>query len=219
MNNTRRLTRYNGNQEEVVAANMDSEVEETMKEMKTMEVANDVSETMNGKELVVFDHNGVLVMDSRDVAIWVGKEHKNLMRDIREYIEVLHGSAELKFEPSDYFIPSTYVDVTGRTLSCYHLTRKGCDMVAHKLTGAKGIRFTAAYINRFYEMEKKLATTTTTENFPLSQLLEMLSKSIRGIENHQAEQQKTLEEYRKMFEGQQLAIDKINQKVGQMQYV
>ena len=47
-------------------------------------------------------------LDSRDVAEMVGKEHKNLMRDIREYVSDMVKLGELKIEPSDFFINSTY---------------------------------------------------------------------------------------------------------------
>ena len=35
-------------------------------------------------------------------------------------------------------------------------TKKGCEFVAHKLTGTKGTEFTARYINRFHDMEEAL---------------------------------------------------------------
>ena len=44
-------------------------------------------------------------LDSREVAEMVGKEHKNLMRDVRSYVEEL---GQLKIEPSDFFKESTY---------------------------------------------------------------------------------------------------------------
>ena len=38
-------------------------------------------------------------------------------------------------------------------MPCYLLSKMGCEMVANKLTGEKGILFTAAYVKRFNEME------------------------------------------------------------------
>lgn len=69
----------------------------------------------------------------------VEKNHRDLMRSIHSYIEAMKKSTERNFAPSDFFIPSTYKDSTGRTLPCYLLTKKGCDMVANKMTGEKGI--------------------------------------------------------------------------------
>ena len=101
-------------------------------------------------DLTVFNHNGQLYTDSRDVAKMVGKDHAHLMRDIKKYVGVLTQS---KIGFSDFFIESTYKDPTGRTLPCYLITKKGCEFVANKLTGEKGILFTATYINAFHKME------------------------------------------------------------------
>lgn len=108
-------------------------------------------------ELKVFNFNQVDVVDSREVAKLVEKQHKNLLRDIDSYIETMRNSTELKIEPSDFFITSTYKDSTGRTLPCYLLTKKGCDMVANKMTGEKGVLFTAAYVTAFEKMREQTA--------------------------------------------------------------
>lgn len=62
-----------------------------------------------------------------------------------------------KIVVSEFFIPSTYTDETGRTLPCFLCTRSGCDMIANKMIGEKGTLFTAAYVKRFREMERELA--------------------------------------------------------------
>mgnify|MGYP000934994081 CR=1 FL=1 len=93
-------------------------------------------------------------LDSREVAEMVGKRHGDLMRDIRTYQDYL---AESKIALSDFFIESSYTDSTGRVLPRYRITRKGCEFIAHKMTGQKGALFTAKYIERFHEMEQTLA--------------------------------------------------------------
>ena len=112
------------------------------------------------KELLVFNSNGKNVVDSRDVAEMIGKSHAHLMRDISGYAQILCNSTESNFGLSDFFIPHTYKDSTGRTLPCYLLTKKGCDMVANKMTGEKGVLFTAAYVTAFERMREKI----TSEN-------------------------------------------------------
>nr|DAK61248.1 MAG TPA: regulatory protein [Caudoviricetes sp.] len=107
-------------------------------------------------ELTVFEQNGQLLTDSREVAELIGKQHKNLLADIRAYCDYMNESTELNFQPSDFFISSTYKDSTGRELPCYLLTKKGCDMVANKMTGQKGVLFTAAYVNAFHAMEEHI---------------------------------------------------------------
>lgn len=92
-------------------------------------------------------------IDSREVAEIVEKEHKNLIRDIKRYSKEL---GELNFEPSDFFVGCTYQNSQNKTMPCYLVTKKGCEFIAHKLTGIKGTKFTATYINRFHEMENAL---------------------------------------------------------------
>lgn len=107
-------------------------------------------------ELQVFVRNGAEVVDSRNVAQMVEKRHKHLLRDIDGYIKIMEEATEPKVGPSDFFIPSTYKDSTGRTLPCYLLTKKGCDMVANKMTGEKGVLFTAAYVTAFEKMRESI---------------------------------------------------------------
>jgi len=45
-------------------------------------------------------------------------------------------------------------------MPCYLITKKGCDMIANKLTGRKGVLFTAAYVTAFEEMRSRLGHTT-----------------------------------------------------------
>lgn len=113
-------------------------------------------------ELSVFQQGGVDVIDSRSVAEAIGKDHRHLIRDIRNYAEVIENSTEPNFGLSDFFVPSTYTDSTGRTLPCYLLTKKGCDMVANKMTGEKGVLFTAAYVTAFEKMRQQTRKPMTT---------------------------------------------------------
>ena len=112
---------------------------------------------MNKTELVktnTVEGQAPVTISSREVAEMVGKEHKKLLRDIKKYADILNGA---NFGLVDFFIESTYVDAKGETRPCYEITRKGCDMVANKMTGEKGILFTAAYVTKFEEMEKEIA--------------------------------------------------------------
>jgi Rha family phage regulatory protein len=101
------------------------------------------------------DSLGQKYLDSREVAEMVRKEHKNILRDIRGYYEEL---GQLNFEPTDFFTESQYTDKSNRQKPCYLVTKKGCEFIAHKLTGVKGTEFTAKYINRFHEMEDTIKT-------------------------------------------------------------
>lgn len=92
-------------------------------------------------------------IDSREVAEMVGKAHNDLLKDIRRYCEQL---GQGNISQSDFFTESTYQNSQNKTMPCYLVTKKGCEFIAHKLTGIKGTEFTAKYINRFHEMEDKI---------------------------------------------------------------
>jgi len=119
-------------------------------------------------ELTIITKNNNHYIDSREVAEIVGKDHKNLLRDIRNYINIMEKSNELKIEPVHFFIESTYKDNKGETRVCYLLTKMGCESVAHKMTGEKGILFTAAYVKRFNEMETREHMTSVPKPAQLS---------------------------------------------------
>lgn len=90
---------------------------------------------------------------SLEVADMVGKPHNDLMKDIRRYTSQFN---EGNISHVDFFTENTYLDKKGQERPCYMVTKKGCEFIAHKLTGVKGTEFTAKYINRFHEMEDAL---------------------------------------------------------------
>ena len=98
---------------------------------------------------------------SMEVAEMVGKEHSKLLRDIRTYMSQL-GEAKIGF--SDFFRESTYLSEQNKALPCFLVTKKGCEFIAHKMTGQKGTEFTARYINRFHEMENSVRRIPITEH-------------------------------------------------------
>ena len=96
-------------------------------------------------------------LDSREVAEMVEKNHKDLMRDIKRYIKQMSEAntkceAERNLAPGDFFREDIYKDANNQERPCYCITKKGCEFIAHKLTGTKGTAFTARYINRFHEI-------------------------------------------------------------------
>ncbi|MEW3992265.1 Rha family transcriptional regulator [Bacillus altitudinis] len=107
-----------------------------------------------GNNLTVIEQNGQLLVDSREVAEMIGKRHDHLVRDIDGYFKILEENPKLG--ALNFFIMSTYKTKQNKEVKHYLLTRKGCDMVANKMTGTKGVLFTAQYVSRFEEMEKAL---------------------------------------------------------------
>ena len=101
------------------------------------------------------------VLESREVAEMLGKEHKQVLKDIRRYTIQLN---EGEISPVDFWSESSYEDNKGQNRPCYLITKKGCEFLAHKLTGQKGTEFTAKYINRFHEMENQIRQASLTEH-------------------------------------------------------
>ncbi|WFA76425.1 Rha family transcriptional regulator [Streptococcus suis] len=99
----------------------------------------------------------IVGIDSRTVAEWTGKEHKSLMRDIRQYTEFLKGTDLCS---TDFWQETTYTASNGKENPCYMITKKGCEFIQHKMTGQKGAVFTAKYINYFWEQGERLQEAT-----------------------------------------------------------
>ncbi|AZI47266.1 MULTISPECIES: Rha family transcriptional regulator [Bacillus amyloliquefaciens group] len=153
-------------------------------------------------QLNLVESNGQYLADSRDVAEVTGKRHSDLIRTIKGYIDTILTDAKLR--SSDFFIASTYEDSKGEIRPRFLLTKKGCEMVANKMTGEKGILFTAAYVDQFNQMERHLQND-------YSQLSPQLQQMIR-FEQKQSEHDKRLNQLENNWQ-----IDSFQQNVIQKQ--
>ena len=105
----------------------------------------------------------VPVIDSREVARMMGKEHREILWYIEGRVKsnfqitgILPTLQKEQLIPTDYFIESSYTTVTNKREKCYLCTRMGCDLLATRQIGEKGILFCAKYVEKFNEMEKEL---------------------------------------------------------------
>lgn len=102
-----------------------------------------------------------------EVAEMMEVPHSDLLKklegrkDRKGYIQIM---TEGQMSVSDYFIPTSYKDSSGKENKCYQVTKLGCDFLANKSTGEKGILFTARYVKRFYEMEYETRMVPLTEH-------------------------------------------------------
>ena len=91
-----------------------------------------------------------------EVAEMMEVPHSDLLKKIegrkdrKGYIQILN---EGQMSVVDFFCKSSYMDAKGDERPCYEVTRLGCDFLANKSTGEKGVLFTARYVKRFQEME------------------------------------------------------------------
>lgn len=111
-------------------------------------------EEMNTQPQTTNENETVVYLDSRLVADMLEKEHKHLMRDIREYDSHLQSPT---LDSTDFWVEDTYKGRNGRTLPCYQITKKGCEFIQHKMAGRKSAIFTAKYINAFHDMGERQA--------------------------------------------------------------
>lgn len=112
------------------------------------------------EELQILHVDGKNVIDSRLVAERIKMQHKDLLKKIRNYEDILTSA---KLRSLDFFIKHEYIDAKGEIRLCYLLTKEGCEMVGNKLTGEKGVLFTAEYVTAFNRMEKETIGLTVSD--------------------------------------------------------
>lgn len=108
------------------------------------------------KDEIGFENN-TNTITTLEIAEMMETEHSKLLRKLegdgtrKGIIPIL---SEAHLGVADYFKESTYQDAQGKPRKCYNVTRLGCDFLANKFTGEKGVLFTAKYVKRFNEMER-----------------------------------------------------------------
>ena len=130
-----------------------------------------------------------------EIAQMMEVSHKSILRKI-DGSKDRHGYAEILTENhlvlSDYFIPSTYKDSSGKENKCYLVTKLGCDFLANKFSGEKGVLFSAKYVKRFNEMEQEIKNPynlPTTYKEALVQLLEKVEENEKLLEENKHKQE------------------------------
>nr|DAM97499.1 MAG TPA: regulatory protein [Caudoviricetes sp.] len=114
------------------------------------------------KDEIGFENNANTIT-TLEIAEMMELEHWQILRKLEgtknqdgstKQVGIIQILTNNKIVVSDYFIPSTYKDASGKENKCYKVTKMGCDFLANKFNGEKGIIFTARYVKRFDEMER-----------------------------------------------------------------
>ena len=140
------------------------------------------------KELTIVNGKEVKVIDSREVAEMLEVKHYKILEKLegtkdgktKGIIPVL---ADHEIVVSEYFIKSDYTDSTGRTNKCYLFTKKGCEFIANKFTGEKGILFTAKYVERFNKMEEGIKALQPSVTNELAEMREEYNFFFEEVKN------------------------------------
>ena len=126
-------------------------------------------------EIIISSNDGR--MSSLEIANLTGKEHKNVMRDIRNLLD--QGVAALNFELGQY------KDANQQDRPCYNLTKKGCLILASG--------YDAKLREKIIDRWEQLETERQTGGFQIpqsnSQALLLAAKQAEKIEQQQKQLQ------------------------------
>lgn len=134
-------------------------------------------------------------LTSLEVAEMIGREHNALLKTIRTFVSHMEKIAEGNSAQGDkiavgendpgskdeYFKDSTYEDANGQKRPCFNVTKKGCELIAHKMNGIKGTEFTMRYIDKFHDMEETIATPKLPQN--TMELLELHYQVLKEVDS------------------------------------
>ena len=120
-------------------------------------------------ESLVIQRDNQAVTTSLDIAGTFGKNHNNVMRDIRGLLKNEH--TQQMFDKSTYVNPQNHQEYP-----MYYMNRDGFSLLVMGFTGKKALEFKLKYINAFNKMEdyiKKGDRLESTSNFK-SAYIEMM---------------------------------------------
>ena len=107
-------------------------------------------------------------ISSREVAEMLEvSRHADMLRKIEGLEGKLILNADVRLV--DYWVETAYTDASGKVNREYLVSQIGCELLAHKSTGSKGVTFTLAYIKRFKEMEEALKPKMSKEEALIQQ--------------------------------------------------
>jgi Rha family phage regulatory protein len=112
------------------------------------------------------DKKDIVRVDSLYVAEFFEKNHKEVLRDIRN-IAAPNSGLSKEFAERNFALGS-YKDKQNKKRPCYYLTRDGFTILVMGYTGKKALRFKELYIRRFNEMEELIKSLVKARTeFPL----------------------------------------------------
>ncbi len=115
----------------------------------------------------VFIRNGAIFANSRDVAVFFEKEHRNVLQAIDSLIEQepsLSDERLLKFQQS--FAEVETGNGTFRQFRTFDMTRDGFSLLAMGFTGPRALKWKLRYIEAFNLMEARLAAPVVAQAGP-----------------------------------------------------
>lgn len=106
--------------------------------------------------------NKPIAMSSLEIAKLTGKDHNNVLKDIRRILDEV-GIGAVRFD-------SSYLSEQNKKVVCYNLPRRECDLVVSGYSP----QYRLAIIDRWIELEKQVPTLPTTYREALVALVEQV---------------------------------------------
>ncbi len=138
---------------------------------------------------IVFEKGGEVFANSRDVAAFFDKEHRNVLQAIDALITVEPKLAHAEFSAGVYTLPATRL----QQHRCFEMTRDGFTLLAMGFNGKEALKWKLRYIEAFNAMERQLknggADAIAILNDPAAMrgLLLNYSEKVLTLESHVAE--------------------------------
>lgn len=122
--------------------------------------------------------DGSVTTLSTDVAMFFGKEHKNVLQAIEKITRTLDSSRLLNFQQTEITRASPLQKGAVIKSKAYRLTRDGFTFLAMGFTGARAQEFKWAYIDAFNKMEAALRQCPAQAQLPGPTLTEQQAYAI-----------------------------------------
>lgn len=141
---------------------------------------------MNLATGIVFQQDGQAVTTSLIVAREFDKEHRNVMRDIRELIQ----KGVLKNEQTPMFVEKLYVnEQNGQQYPMYLMNRDGFTLLAMGFTGERALEFKMKFLQAFNAMGQLLSSDEyilMRSQQIMKRLNEQLNQKVQMLEGRNA---------------------------------
>ncbi|MEM5644705.1 ORF6C domain-containing protein [Bacillus cereus] len=132
-----------------------------------------VNETAARSE-IVFEANGEVVTDSIMIAVVFGKEHNNVLKDIRKQIDY----AGKEFGQVN-FHQSTYINSQNKRMPKYDLTEEAFTLVVMSYNTKEAVQMKIKFIEEFKRMKQHIQNQQKVPKDPMS-VLKLTFEALEG---------------------------------------
>jgi len=123
---------------------------------------------INNTEVNLTSENGKVFATSLDVAKVFEKEHRNILRDIKNMNDRVKPNFELKY----------YLSKNNKQMPMYSMNRDGFIFLVMSFTGTKAEIWKLDFIEAFNKMEETIKTTQSPHNFTMQSIISMAQNLI-----------------------------------------